>query len=173
MIRDIQFLDNFYIEDMAFHYEATTNCRSFVFDATPMYYYRHLKESRSENPANVDIETPFYFFDKYKTTRMQYREAAPYMMYVMLLEFVRVYELSLRSSQKRRYKKFRKRARHIIRNSYRYVSNSTNPRILAIARSHKVKWLLISYMPLPFQLAYYVYRKLLSFSWVSLRIRGV
>lgn len=173
IIKDIHFLDGFYVEDMAFHYEALTNCKLFVFDATPLYYYRHLKESRSENPVNVDIETPFYFLDKYITTRTQYSKAAPYMMYVMLLEFVRVYELSLRSVGKKQYKKFRKQARHIIRSNYRYVSNSTSPRILAVARSHKMKWFLVSYMPLLFQLAYYVYRRMLSFSWVSLRVRGV
>lgn len=155
---DVSFPPNFYVEDMAVTYAVFVKSKKFVFDSTPCYYYRHLEGSRSKNSEIVDVETPKYFYNKYYGVRAQYPKAAPYMLFVNFLSYMRVYEASLRSRDSEKYKNYRKSTREIIRNNWKYIVDGVSDQILKISFSQKLQFILLAYFPLLFHAAYRLYR---------------
>lgn len=158
LFNDITFPSNFYVEDMAVTYAVFVKSKKFVFDSDPCYYYRHLEDSRSKNSEIVDVETPKYFYDKYCGVRAQYPKAAPYMIFVNFLSYMRVYEASLRSEDSEKYKNYRKLTRKIIRNNWKYVVDGVSGSILKIGFSQKVQLISLAYFPFLFHAVYRVYR---------------
>ena len=62
--------------------------------------------------------------------RAQYPKAAPYMLFVNFLSYMRVYEASLRSQDSEKYKNYRKSTREIIRNNWKYIVDGVSDQIL-------------------------------------------
>lgn len=157
LFEGIRFSTKSYIEDAVVTYALMEKVRRFVYDPRPLYFYRHVEDSRSNSDV-VDVETSTYFEGLYRHLRDAFPKAAPYLLYTYLENVVRTYQASLRVSDSPRYKTLRLHLRHLVRRYHMVVEEEVSPSVIPIGMMMKIRWRMLILLPGIYNMLYRFYR---------------
>lgn len=157
LFEGIRFSAKSYIEDAVVTYALMERVRRFVYDPRPLYFYRHVEDSRSNSDV-VDLETSDYFEGLYQHLRDAHPKVAPYLLYTYLENAVRTYQASLRVSDRWRYKPLRHHLRLLVRRYHMVVEEQVSSAVIPIGMMIKIRWRMLVFLPGLYNILYWFYR---------------
>lgn len=154
----VRFAEGLIAEDLPVTYEVLLRIKRFVLDTTPLYYYRYVFDSRSNERSHIDLGLSDYAFDMFERMRRERPKTAPYFLYSYALVTTEAYKRILTVDEdSAAWKSFRRRARRRFRNNLIGLTKRIDERYLHIPRSQSIQWMMIGFFPAIFRLMYRSY----------------